>query len=86
MTCCPYCWQGVVKVGAVNCDEHQDICSSNGVKGYPTIKAFVNGKGIVYNGQREVKVGRSQGWAVTLTTTASQSVPELAWGWASFPP
>jgi thioredoxin-like negative regulator of GroEL len=50
--------QGVVKVGAVNCDEHQDICSSNGVKGYPTIKAFINGKGVVYNGQREVKVGR----------------------------
>lgn len=47
--------KGVVKVGGVDCDQHQRLCGSQGVRGYPTIKAFVPGKsseGIVYQGER----------------------------------
>lgn len=32
--------KGIVRVGAVNCDEQKDLCGSFGVQGYPTIKLF----------------------------------------------
>jgi protein disulfide-isomerase A6 len=32
--------KGTVSLGKVNCDEHQQLCQSFGVKGYPTIKYF----------------------------------------------
>jgi len=32
--------KGIVRVGAVNCDEQQELCGSFGVKGFPTIKFF----------------------------------------------
>ena len=35
--------KGVAQVGAVNCDDHRKLCQQEGVKGYPTIKAFVPG-------------------------------------------
>jgi len=42
-----------IKIGAVNCVQEQNLCAKYGVKGYPTIKGFVNGKGKSYNGPRE---------------------------------
>lgn len=44
--------QGVVNVGAVNCEEHSALCKGMGVQGYPTIRAFVNSKAHKYNGDR----------------------------------
>ncbi len=46
--------KGVVKVAAVNCDVHKSLCSSQGVRGYPSIKTLApGGKGWVdYQGQR----------------------------------
>ena len=34
---------------------HRDVCSEQGVKGYPTVLLFKNGEkeGITYNGARE---------------------------------
>jgi protein disulfide-isomerase A6 len=32
--------KGIVHVGAVNCDEEQELCGNFGVKGFPTIKVF----------------------------------------------
>jgi protein disulfide-isomerase A6 len=32
--------KGIVRVGAVNCDEEQEICGTYEVKGFPTIKLF----------------------------------------------
>ena len=32
--------KGVVKVAAVNCDEHQQLAAQFGVRGFPTIKLF----------------------------------------------
>lgn len=31
---------GVAKVAAVNCEQQQALCQEQGVRGYPTIKAF----------------------------------------------
>lgn len=31
---------GVAKVAAVNCEQQQALCQQNGIRGYPTIKAF----------------------------------------------
>lgn len=31
---------GIVRVGAVNCDEEQKLCGSFGVQGFPTVKLF----------------------------------------------
>ena len=43
---------GVIKVGAVFEDEQQ-LMSSNGVQGFPTVKIFIPGKGLVdYEGER----------------------------------
>jgi hypothetical protein len=42
-----------VGIGAVDCDIDRNICAKHGVNGYPTIKAFVAGKGRSYNGARE---------------------------------
>ncbi|KAL6762022.1 molecular chaperone [Haematococcus lacustris] len=48
--------KGLVKVGAVNCDEHPGLCK--GVKGYPTIKLYSPSgpaQGLVYKGSHETK-------------------------------
>ena len=42
--------KGIVKVGAVNADDHKSLGGQYGVRGFPTIKMFVNGKAIDYNG------------------------------------
>lgn len=31
---------GVVRVAAVNCEEHAALCQQHGIRGYPTIKTF----------------------------------------------
>jgi protein disulfide-isomerase A6 len=36
--------QGIVRIGAVDCDENQSICGQQGVKGFPTIKIFLGDK------------------------------------------
>lgn len=45
--------KGVVKVGAVNADDHQALGAQYGVRGFPTIKIFANKRSpIEFNGQR----------------------------------
>lgn len=47
-------FQGVVKVGAVNADEHKSLGGQYGVRGFPTIKVFGSNKNKPddFNGQR----------------------------------
>jgi protein disulfide-isomerase A6 len=49
--------KGVVKVGAVNADEHRSIGGQYGVQGFPTIKIFGSNKNKPedYNGQRNAQ-------------------------------
>ena len=51
------CFQGVVKVGAVNADEHQSLGGQYQVQGFPTIKIFGNNKNkpTDFQGQRTAK-------------------------------
>lgn len=44
-------------IAEVDCTQNQDICDTNGVDSYPTIKYFTPGKksGSLYNGERSVK-------------------------------
>lgn len=42
-----------IKFGAVDCTKEQYLCQKYGVKGYPTLKAYVNGKMKSYQGPRE---------------------------------
>jgi protein disulfide-isomerase-like protein len=42
-----------IKFGAVDCTKEQYLCQKYGVQGYPTLKAFVNGKAKEYRGARE---------------------------------
>lgn len=44
--------QGIVKVGAVDSDQHKGFGSQYGVKGFPTIKIFTGSKNTAYQGQR----------------------------------
>lgn len=45
--------QGIVKVGAVNADEHKSLGAKYGVRGFPTIKIFgLDSKPEDFNGQR----------------------------------
>lgn len=48
----------VVKVGAVNADEHQSLGGQYGVEGFPTIKIFGKNKNKPenYQGARDAKV------------------------------
>lgn len=50
-------------MGAVNCDEHKQLCSQHGVRGYPTIKALRPGSNSWqdYNGARSA--GALASWA-----------------------
>lgn len=44
--------QGIVKVGAVDADQHKNLGSKYGVTGYPTIKIFKGRDHSPYQGQR----------------------------------
>lgn len=52
-----YIFQGVVKVGAVNVDEHKELGGKFDVRGFPTIKIFSENKFKPedYNGARTAK-------------------------------
>jgi len=47
------CLQGIVKVGAVNMDEHSSVGQPYNVRGFPTIKIFASNKNSPqdYNGE-----------------------------------
>ncbi|XP_041975456.1 protein disulfide-isomerase A6 homolog [Aricia agestis] len=44
--------KGLVKVGAVDADQHKDLGQKYGVSGFPTIKIFTGSKHTPYQGQR----------------------------------
>jgi len=46
--------KGIIRVGAVNADEHKDLAQQYGIRGFPTIKLFGSSKTSPtdYNGQR----------------------------------
>lgn len=41
-----------VFIADVNCGDEEDLCSENGITGYPTIKVYNNGEEEKYTGQR----------------------------------
>jgi hypothetical protein len=55
---------GVIRVTAVNCDEQKSLCQAQGVQGYPTIKAYKQGKWINYSGERSA--GALSDWGLGL--------------------
>lgn len=55
--------KGVVKVGAVDCDEHKDMAGKYGVSGFPTIKIFTGKDSTAYNGERTAKAIAEAGLA-----------------------
>jgi len=55
--------KGVVKVGAVDCDEHKDLAGKFGVQGFPTIKIFTGKDSTAYNGERTAKAIAEAGLA-----------------------
>ncbi|EFN59909.1 hypothetical protein CHLNCDRAFT_132941 [Chlorella variabilis] len=55
---------GVAKVAAVNCEQQQALCQEQGVRGYPTIKAFSGGHLHEYKGDRSAR--HLKDWALGL--------------------
>jgi len=47
--------KGQFNVAKVDCTVEKDVCSEQGIRGYPTIKFFVDGKAHDYSGQRTVE-------------------------------
>lgn len=52
-----YAASSSVLIGDVDCTEHQELCSTYGVQGYPTIKYFKEGntEGEAYNSGRDIE-------------------------------
>eukprot|EP00281_Chroomonas_sp_CCMP1168_P021076 CAMPEP_0206233002 /NCGR_PEP_ID=MMETSP0047_2-20121206/11735_1 /ASSEMBLY_ACC=CAM_ASM_000192 /TAXON_ID=195065 /ORGANISM="Chroomonas mesostigmatica_cf, Strain CCMP1168" /LENGTH=286 /DNA_ID=CAMNT_0053656813 /DNA_START=8 /DNA_END=868 /DNA_ORIENTATION=+ len=44
-----------VTIAKADCTVHQELCKKNGVKGYPTLLAYVNGESVKYEGGRDLK-------------------------------
>lgn len=44
--------KGEVPLAKVDCTQHKELCNANGVKGFPTLKLFQDGKALEYQGQR----------------------------------
>jgi len=42
-------------VGKVDCTQEKEVCDSQGVRGYPTIKLFANGSKYDYSGARTIE-------------------------------
>ena len=60
-----------IRVGAINCDDHKETCAKFGVKGYPTIKAFVSGRVVDFGGGERSARG-IRDWAVSLVENAER--------------
>jgi protein disulfide-isomerase-like protein len=73
---------GVVRVAAVNCDKEKALCQQHGIKGYPTIKGFKEGKLVEYRGDRSAAALRDWGLGMLpgMGVTKVSSVDKLnAW-------
>ena len=57
--------KGVVKVGAVDCDESKDLAGKYGVQGFPTLKIFTGKDSTTYQGERTAKGIAEAGLAAT---------------------
>ncbi|XP_053609111.1 protein disulfide-isomerase A6 homolog isoform X1 [Plodia interpunctella] len=44
--------KGIIKMGAVNADNHKSLAQKYGISGFPTLKIFSGGKHTPYNGAR----------------------------------
>ncbi|KAH8607401.1 putative Thioredoxin [Trypanosoma vivax] len=71
--------EGVVRVGAINVDEHQQVGQQFSIRGFPTVKFWGLGEKVMnkaedYNGQRDA--GSIQARAISVIT--SSSVKELS--------
>ncbi|KAI8063790.1 thioredoxin-like protein [Gongronella butleri] len=64
---CPHCkrlaptWEelarqlkGKVNIAEVNCDVHRDVCKTQGIRGFPTLIMYSNGKTRVHAGSRDL--------------------------------
>lgn len=60
-----------IRVAAINCDDHKETCAKFGVKGYPTIKAFVAGRTVDFGGgERSARALRD--WGLSLVENAEK--------------
>ena len=62
----------MVRTAAVNCDKHAAVCEGQGVQGYPTIKAFKEGRWVDYNGDRSAT--HLKDWALGLLPQSAVTV------------
>jgi Thioredoxin-like domain/Thioredoxin len=47
--------QGKMAIGTIDCTKQKQLCNEYGVKGFPTLKYFLNGEFYDYNGGRDEK-------------------------------
>ncbi len=47
--------KSVVDVVTLSCEENKELCKEIGVRGYPTVILFANGKKIIYDGDRTLE-------------------------------
>lgn len=55
--------KGLVKVGAVNCDEQQMVCQQHGAQSFPTLKMYRGGSSVQFDGG-ERELGQLKAWAL----------------------
>eukprot|EP00879_Flechtneria_rotunda_P019627 GHRR01020623.1.p1 GENE.GHRR01020623.1~~GHRR01020623.1.p1 ORF type:complete len:286 (+),score=88.15 GHRR01020623.1:1338-2195(+) len=63
--------KGVVKVAAINCDEHKALCQVQGIRGYPSIKALAPGSSQWQDYQGDRSAAAISNWATSLIGNAA---------------
>eukprot|EP01127_Copromyxa_protea_P020107 TRINITY_DN665_c0_g1_i3.p1 TRINITY_DN665_c0_g1~~TRINITY_DN665_c0_g1_i3.p1 ORF type:complete len:126 (-),score=25.51 TRINITY_DN665_c0_g1_i3:43-420(-) len=62
-----------VNVAHIDCTVHKAVCSAQGIRGYPTLKAFASGAETKYQGQRSVE-GFNNFWTELLSGSKSSEL------------
>jgi protein disulfide-isomerase-like protein len=81
--------RGIVRLGAVDCDTHKDLCQQYNIQGFPTIKTFAGGEAVKtdassvgdYSGARSAKAIEKHALSMLEEKYVSPIHPNIIQSW-----